>query len=132
MITPTIHFQEKCNEAIDFYKEVFGAQVKVINYAKDAPPSSGMDELPPEFVMHSEITICGTDFALTDGAESPMSGDNISFLIRYKSTDELTSTFNKLAVGGKVVEPLSPQFWTPLWGYVVDKFGIHWSLIIEE
>jgi len=131
MITPTIHFKGNCKDAIDFYKEVFEAQVKTINYAKDAPPNSGMDELPPEFVMHSEVTICGTDFALTDGAEMPISGDSISFLIRCKWADELTAVFDKLAIGGRIVESPTPQYWTPLWGYVVDKFGVNWSLIVD-
>ncbi|MCL2389568.1 MAG: VOC family protein [Elusimicrobia bacterium] len=131
MITPTIHFQGNCKEAIDFYIEVFGAQVKAIHYAKDAPSGNGMDKFPPEFVMHSEVTICGTDFSLTDGAELPISGHNFSFLIRYKSPDELISVFNKLAAGGKIVESPAPQFWTPLWGYVVDKFGVNWSLMVD-
>jgi PhnB protein len=131
MITPTIHFQGNCSEAIDFYKEVFGADVKEINYAKDAPPNSGMEEFAANFVMHSEVVICGMNFSLTDGAEAPISGKNFSFLIRYQTTEELTAIFEKLAKDGKIVEALAPQFWTPLWGYVIDKFGVNWSLMVQ-
>jgi uncharacterized glyoxalase superfamily protein PhnB len=37
MITPCIHFQGNCDEAINFYKEALGAEDKAIFYAKDAP-----------------------------------------------------------------------------------------------
>ena len=31
MIIPCIHFQGNCDEAINFYKEVFGAEVNAID-----------------------------------------------------------------------------------------------------
>jgi len=37
MITPCIHFNGNCDEAIAFYKKAFAAEVKEIFYAKDAP-----------------------------------------------------------------------------------------------
>ena len=63
MLIPTIHFNGNCDDAINFYKGALGAEIKEINYAKDAPPNSGMDSLPLNFVMHSEIIICGMNFS---------------------------------------------------------------------
>ena len=132
MITPCIHFQGNCDEAINFYKEALGAQVKGIHYAKDAPPDSGMDELPPNFVMHSEIIICGMNFSLTDGSEVPITNENISFLITYETAEEVKSAFEKLAPGGKVVEPLATVFYSPLYGYVIDRFGVNWQVMVRH
>ena len=46
MFLPSICVQGDCNEAINFYKEVLGAEVRTIMYAKDAPPEE-VEDLPP-------------------------------------------------------------------------------------
>ena len=51
MITPCIHFNGNCNEAIAFYKEALAAEVKEVFYAKDAPDFN-TEELLPDNVMH--------------------------------------------------------------------------------
>ena len=132
MITPCIHFQDNCDEAINFYKEALGAEVKAIFYAKDAPPDSGMESLPPNFVMHSEVLICGMNFSLTDGSKKPITGEHISFLITYDTAEEVKSAFEKLAVGGKVIEPLAKVFWSSLYGYVIDRFGVNWDMMVKD
>jgi len=129
MLIPTISFQGKCDEAITFYKAALGAEIKAINYFRDAPADSGMDEsLPPNFVMHSEVLIFGTLITMTDGATAPITGDYFSFMLMFDSTEEVTNAFNKLAESGQVIEALAPQFWATLCGDVRDKFGIHWHI----
>jgi len=130
MITPCIH--GNCNEAINFYKEALGAEIKEIFYAKDAPPNNGMESLPPDNVMHSEILICGMNFSLTDGSESPITGEHISFLITYDTAEKVKSAFEKLVVGGKVIEPLATVFYSELYGYVTDRFGVNWQVMVRH
>ena len=132
MLIPTIHFNGNCDEVISFYKEVFGAEVKEIAYAKDAPTDSGMDALPPNFVMYSEVMICGVKMSLTDGAESPLPFGHFSYMLNYDTEEEVTAIFNKLAVGGKVEEPLSATFWSGLYGSVIDRFGVNWQVMVTQ
>ena len=132
MIIPCIHFPGNCDDAINFYKDALKAKVKEINYAKDAPPNTGMDSLPPNFVMHSEVIICDMNFSLTDGGEAPITGEHFSFLINYDTPEEVTTAYEKLAVGGKIVEALSPVFWSPLYGYVIDRFGVNWQVMVKQ
>jgi len=130
MITPCIHFQGNCNEAINFYKDALGAEVKEIFYAKDAPDFN-TEVLPPDNVMHSEVIICGMNFSLTDGSEVPLTGEHISFLITYDTQEEVRAAYEKLEVGGKVVEPLAKVFWSDLYGYVIDRFGVNWQVMLN-
>ena len=132
MITPCIHFQGNCDEAINFYKEVLSAEVREVNYAKNAPPGSGMEDLPPNFVMHSEVIICGMNFSLTDGAESPITNGNFSFMITYDTPEEVKATFEKLLPGGKTIEPLAAVFWSELYGFVIDRFGVEWQVMVKH
>jgi len=127
MLIPTISFQGKCDEAITFYKEALGAEVKEVMYYKDAPAEFVMD-VPPDFVMHSKIEVFGTAITMTDGATAPLAGDYFSLMLMFNSTEEVSAAFDKLAEGGNVVTPLAQQFWAELCGDVEDKFGIHWHI----
>jgi len=131
MITPCIHFHGNCDEAIVFYKEALAAEVKEIFYAKDAPDFN-TEELLPNNVIHSEVIICGMTFSLTDGSDRPITGEHISFLMTYNTVDEVTKTFEKLAVGGSIVEPLAKVFWSELYGFVIDRFGVHWQVMVQH
>ena len=90
---------------------------------------SGMDKLPPNFVMHSGLMIFGSPVSMTDGGCAEVKNDNFSFMIDFDSADEVTAVFNKLADGGKVIEALAPQFWADLYGFVQDKFGVGWQVM---
>ena len=127
MLIPTISFQGKCDEAITFYKEVLGVEVKEIAYYKDAPKDFVMD-VPPNFVMHSEIELFGTLIAMTDGATAPITGDYFGLTLMLDSAEKVTAIFNKLADSGQIVTPLAQQFWATLCGDVEDNFGIHWHI----
>ena len=129
MLYTSISYQGNCDEALTFYKEALGAKVKDVAYFRDAPPDSGMDEsLPPNFVMHSDVTISGTQIIMTDGGAAPITGDYFTLMLALDSAEEVTSAFNKLADGGKVIEDLAPQFWATLCGDVQDRFGINWHI----
>ena len=133
MLVPTISFQSKCDEALTFYKEALGAEVKEVAYFRDAPPDSGMDEsLPPNFVMHSDVLIFGTQITMTDGGTAPITGDYFSMMLSFDTVEEVTSVFNKLVDGGQVVNALTEQFWATLCGDVEDKFGINWHICTKN
>lgn len=131
MITPCIHFNGNCDEAINFYQEALAAEVKEIFYAKDAPEAN-TESLLPNNVIHSEVIICGINFSLTDGSNTPISGTHISFLINYSTEEEVRTAFEKLAVGGNIIESLAEVFWSPLYGYVIDKFGVNWQVMVSH
>jgi PhnB protein len=82
--------------------------------------------------MHSEVFICGMNFSLTDGSEVPITGEHISFLITYDTAEEVTAVFEKLAVDGQIVEPLAKVFWSDFYGYVVDRFGVNWQVMVKH
>jgi len=131
MLITTVHFSGNCNEAISFYKEALGAEVKEIAYFKDAPEDSGLEpgSLPPDFVMHSFLSIEGALLSMTDGSETKPSGTNFTFLLTKDTTDEVSALFHKLLEGGTVVQELAPVFWASLYGMVEDRFGVTWQIM---
>ena len=133
MLIPAVSFQGNCNDAIAFYQETLGARIKSIAYFKDAPADfrAGVS-LPPDFVADSEIEIDGQTVMMTDGRESKPTGDYFSFCFVRDTAEEVTATFNKLAKGGKIVDPLAPVYWSSLYGVVEDKFGITWMVMTSK
>ena len=127
MLMPNISFQNQCDEAITFYKDALGAQVKSIAYYKDAPKEFVMD-VPPNYVMHSEVLLFGSLITMTDGGTAPITSDYFSFVLTLDTAEEVASAFNKLADGGTVVNPLAKQFWAELCGDVKDRFGVYWHI----
>ena len=127
MLLPTFHFPGNCNEAIAYYQKAVGAEIKIIAYAKDAP-ADAVEGVPPDFVIHSEILIFGTCIGMTDMGEGRLTDEQFMFTLLLDSDEEVTTVFNKLADGGKVIEPLAPQFWCSLNGSIEDPFGISWNI----
>jgi len=128
MLIPTIHFAGNCDEVIQFYVNTIGARVQMIAYAKDSPEDTG---LAPNNVMHSQLEIFGTVVALTDGCEKPPTEPNHTFTVMFDTAQEVIDVFNKLAPGGKIIDPLGEQFWADMTGMLTDRFGVNWCLLTK-
>lgn len=131
MITPFINFTGRCNEAIEFYEKVFKGQDKRIMRFKDAPPNpdSPVPEEMKNYVLHAEMVICGTKVNFSDTQQDVVPGNLISLAVNFPTEDEVRDVYNKLKEDGEVLMELSPQFFSPLYGWVKDKFGIGWQII---
>jgi len=133
MLITTIHFPGNCDEAIAYYKEAVGAEVKRIDYFRDAPPDVVIDGFSlPNHVMNSEVVMFGTSISMTDGVKTPMTSENVTFTVFIDSPEEATAVFNKLADGGQVIEALEPQFWVALTGFVKDRYGLNWNICTSD
>jgi PhnB protein len=131
-VDPYLFFDGRCEEAIEFYKSALGAEVQMImrNSDSPAPPPPGM--LPPgseNKIMHSSILVKGALIMLSDGhcgGKTEFKGFSLS--LDCDTQDEARQFFDALAAGGQVNMPLSQTFWAPLFGMVVDKFGVNWMV----
>ena len=132
MILPTIHFPGNCNEAIEFYEKAFDVTDKQVSFYRDAPPNSGIaitDDML-DLVMHASITICGTKFNCSDTQKEIVPGNMILFNVFMETENEVRNAFENLKVGGNVLVDLGPQFFSKMYGSVVDRFGVRWQLIL--
>ena len=130
MLLPTIHFSGNCLEAIEFYKKTVGAEVVRLFSSNDAPPEVAA-QMPPNFVMFSEIKMLGATVSLTDGCEEAPNSINFTYTVVLDTAEEVTDVFNRLAEGGTITEPLGQQFWADLSGMLTDKFGVNWNILTK-
>lgn len=133
MVEPYLNLTGKSGEAIAFYEKVFhGEDIRVMHF-KDAPPNPEfpIPEEKKDMVLHAEMIIRGTKFNFSDTQENVIPGNMISLAVRFPTADEVTDVFNQLKEGGEILMELAPQFYSPMYGWVKDKYGVGWQLISE-
>jgi PhnB protein len=131
-LAPYIFFYGRCEEALEFYKSVFGGSYEMMR-VRDTPMAS---EMPPEqanSVMHASFTADEVRFMASDGqsvkAVDPDAG-NISVALEFDDAARGEAIFNGLAAGGNVGMPVSPAFWGGRFGMLTDKFGTEWMVVL--
>lgn len=130
MIVPVLQFNGGCAEAIALYERAFATSGKHAEYYRDAPPDSGLavNDLTRDRIMHAGMTICGTYVNMND-TEDDRRAENPIVLNVMVTEAEVRRAYEVLSAEGEVVVPLGPQFFSPLYGSVKDRFGVHWQLI---
>jgi len=70
----------------------------------------------------------------TDGHPdyAPTVGDHMAVALGGTDKGRLTKIFSDLAEGGKIKGPLAKQPWGAEVGWLTDKFGINWTVSIEQ
>lgn len=131
LVQPYLFFGGRCEEALAFYRTALGAEVNMLMLHKDSPepPPPGM--LQPGFenkVMHAEFRIAGSTLMASDGCGGDVSFSGFSLSLSVPTEAEADRLFAALADGGQVQMPLGKTFWSPRFGMLTDRFGIHWMI----
>ena len=129
-------FNGNCEEAFNFYKEVFGGEFQYIGRYKEMPPQEGQPPIPEgdlEKIMHislplsKETNILGSDTG-GEWAANYKAGNNFSLSLNIKTVEEADRIFSALAKKGSITMPLNKTFWQSYFGMVTDQFGIQWMV----
>jgi PhnB protein len=131
-VQPYLFFDGRCDEAIDFYKKALGAEVGMLMRWKDSPDKSMCTAGNENKVMHSSLKIGETRVMASDGRNTGKPKfEGFALSLNTKDEADADRLFNALADGGQVTMALSKTFFSPRFGMVADKFGVHWMIIVE-
>lgn len=61
--------------------------------------------------------------------QTPTQGNNVMMDITLLDKAEIQRVFETLSESGNVIMPLAPAAWTPLYGMVIDRYGIYWNIM---
>lgn len=134
MITPYLTFNGNCKEALAFYRSVFPCgEPSVLPYGDYMPEGS---PTPPEllrgWVMHAEMTVCGTNVWFADSAQSPGNSGLITLSAIVPTGREALAIYDALCAGGTVTLPPTVTFYSAFHAVVRDRFGVPWQIVAEE
>jgi len=132
-LSPYLNFSGNCEEAMNFYKSIFGGELEISRFGDYASPEMPVDDKYKNGVMHSTLAGGGVTFMASDGRPGvPVTfGDSVSMSIAGSDEATLTGYFNGLSEGANVVAPLEKQVWGDKFGMLTDKFGINWLVNIS-
>jgi PhnB protein len=126
-------FDGRCEEAIEFYKRALGAEVQMFMRFKDAPQEQQCTISPgtENKVMHACLRIGDTSVMASDGRNRGAPNfQGFSLAIQVADAAEADKFFAALSDGGNVTMPLAKTFFSPRFGMVDDRFGVHWMVVV--
>lgn len=134
-LNPYLTFDGNCEEAIDFYKDVFDGQIVMQMRFKDAPPNEM--EVPAALenkIMHTTLEFHGCTILASDRMEGGelVKGNAHHLSVNIAAEDEAAAVFQSLADGGQVLMPFNDVFWGGKFGMLIDQFGIQWMVSSEH
>jgi PhnB protein len=130
-LNPYIQFKDNARQALDFYKEVFGGELRVNTFGE-----FGQQDSPDaDKVMHGQLETANGFTLMASDTPAGMErnpGNNISVSLSGDDADDLRRYWDRLSDGGTVAVPLEKQMWGDEFGMCVDRFGIPWMVNIIQ
>lgn len=114
-IYPCLWFDGNAKAAAEFYCSIFDHS-KIIN---DKP-----------FFVHFEIE--GKLIMGINGGPMFKINPSISFFVICETEEEIETIWNKFVEDGNIMMSLDQYPWSKKYGFVADKFGVCWQLMLSE
>lgn len=143
VLNPYLNFDGTAEEAMNFYKSVFGGEFMggVMRW-KDAPGCDGDGEFTLSAadgnkVMHMALPIAGGAVIMASDSIKGLgpdlvAGNSVTIAVGPESRNDADRLFEGLSAGGNVFMPMSDAFWGGYFGSFVDKFGTNWLINYTE
>lgn len=128
-INPFLWFDSNAEEAVNFYISVFkNSGIKIVTrYGADGAKVSGRQK---GSVMTIAFQIEGQEFVAINGGPVFQITPTISFFVNCDNTQEIEKLWKKLSEGGTVMMELDKYPFSEKYGWIQDKFGVSWQLIL--
>lgn len=129
-IIPHLWFDNQVKEAVDFYVSIF-PESKVISTATLRNTPSGDCDVV-------SFSLWGQDFMGINAGPIFTFNPSVSFMVNFdpaqdkEAATRIDEVWNKLMVGGKALMPLDKYDFSPRYGWVQDKYGVTWQLILTN
>lgn len=129
-IIPHLWFDTQAKEAAEFYSAVF-PNSKVTNIITlHNTPSGDCDLVSFEVMSYGFMCMSAGPIFKTN--------PSMSFMVNFDPTqmgdakNTLNSSWEKLIEGGKIMMPLDKYPFSEHYGWVEDKFGVSWQLMLTD
>lgn len=123
-ITPEIYV-ENCKEALEFYKGIFGGEIKDVNVSDGKGMFKGFEGK----IIHSELHInANCTLYFVDIFDGKKQEDSTHLVLEMDSEEEINRVYEALSKDGSVKFPLQKTFWGAYHGVVTDRYGNTWGL----
>jgi PhnB protein len=132
-VQPYLMFEGRCEDAINYYRRTFGAELIALMRYKESPEPHQPGMIPEgseNKVMHSSFRIGDSVIMASDGMCSGKPNfAGISLVLNVATDADAERLFAAVADGGTVQMPIGETFFATRFGMVADRFGVSWMII---
>ena len=137
-ITPNLWFDGNAKDAVEFYVSVF-PKSRVIGTAYY--PDKGLADFQKDLAgkeLTVDFEIAGQRFTAINAGPEFSFNTSVSFMVNFDPTadasarEHLDSLWSHLLEGGEVLMPLEQYPFSERYGWIKDKFGLSWQLILTN
>ena len=129
-IVPHLWFDKEAKEAAEFYATVFpNSRVKSVQTLRNTP--GGDTEIV-------SFDVLGYSFMAISAGPLFKFNPSISFMINFDPSQDkdaktrIDEVWEKLSQGGNVLMPIQQYPFSERYGWVADKYGVSWQLILTN
>lgn len=131
-ITPCLWFDRNTEEALEFYTSIFGRSgVSTLKRYPDGPLDGPMEGMEGQ-VLTAIFNLEGYQFMALDGGPLFKFNPSVSFFVRCENKEEVNRLWEALSAGGQPLMPLEEYPFSEWYGWIQDRFGVTWQLILAE
>lgn len=131
-ITPHLWFDKDAKEAVDFYVSAFPrSRITHSSTLSGVPTPTGDTDI-------FAFELSGQPFMAINAGPLFKPNPSISFMVNFDPSREkdarqrLDALWKKLSAGGKALMPLDKYFFSERYGWVQDRYGFSWQLILSD
>lgn len=121
-LIPHLWFDTQAVEAAGFYTSLFQhSQIDGVTVIKDTPSGDC------DFVT---FTLAGQSFTAISAGPYFTFNPSISLTVAFDNETELREVWQKLSESSETLMPLQSYPFCPLYGWIQDRFGLSWQLML--
>jgi PhnB protein len=130
-VQPYLFFDGRCEEAVEFYRKVLGAELTALVRFKDSPDPAACPPGAGDKVMHASFRIGESTVLASDGGcEGRPNFQGFSLSLTVADDADAERLFAALADGGEIQLPLAKTSFSPRFGMVADRLGVSWMIYV--
>ncbi len=130
-IIPFLWFDDNAEEAVDLYSSLFEDSMtnRKSHYSDEVAEMSGRAK---GSVMTIDFELAGQQFVALNGGPMFRFSPAVSFFVNCADETEINRLWEKLGAGGQAMMPLDTYPFAEKYGWIQDKFGLSWQLILRK
>lgn len=140
-ITPNLWFNKNAKEAVDYYTAIFpnGATLATSYYPNSQ--AEGLADFQLDMAgkeLSIEFRLGDLQFTAINAGPEFKPNPSISFMVNFdpsrdkNALENLNALWGKLVDGGKVLMSLDKYSYSDWYGWVQDRYGVSWQLILTN
>ena len=130
-IVPNLWFDKEAEEAVKFYTSLF--KNSKIN-SRTRYPEAGQETHQKQAgsIMTIDFELEGYQLLALNGGPHFKFNPSVSLFVMCRDEAEINSLWNQLIEGGNVMLPLQAYEWSAAYGWLQDRYGLSWQLMIDD